>query len=181
METYGKDRLDRWFDSALQQYGRAEPRTGLEARILANLESSEQAGAGRRSRWALVPVAATASIAVALWVGIGTQHSTKQPIAASSSTGNPKSTAARENHPAAAVPRTVAHHADKHVLKRTTKVAKEPKLEQFPSPRPLTEQERFLKQYVEKFPDEAMLIAKVQTERQKELERLVTDGSSNSD
>jgi len=60
-------------------------------------------------------------------------------------------------------------------------VAKEPKLEQFPSPRPLTEQERFLKQYVEKFPDEAMLIAKVQTERQKELEKLVTDGSSNSD
>jgi len=46
-----------------------------------------------------------------------------------------------------------------------------PKLDQFPSPRPLSEQELALARYVNEFPQEAMLIARAQEEYEKEIQR----------
>jgi hypothetical protein len=60
-------------------------------------------------------------------------------------------------------------------------VAKEPRLSQFPSPRPLSEQEQLLVRYVTESPDEAVLVAKEQAERQKELEELIGNESSKAD
>jgi hypothetical protein len=48
-----------------------------------------------------------------------------------------------------------------------------PKLDKFPSPRPLSEQEKMLLEYVQQNPEEAAMIAQAQTAfaRQQELER----------
>jgi hypothetical protein len=49
--------------------------------------------------------------------------------------------------------------------------AVQPKLDQFPSPRPLSEQEQILVNYVAKYPETAALIAQARTEeREKERE-----------
>jgi hypothetical protein len=56
-------------------------------------------------------------------------------------------------------------------------VAEEPRLEQFPSPRPLSEQEEMLARYVQEETQEAKLVAKAQTEMLKkeslEFENLI--------
>ncbi len=51
-------------------------------------------------------------------------------------------------------------------------VADNPKLDHFPSLRPLSEQEKLLVRYVQQFPKEAELIAKEQAESENEVERL---------
>ena len=49
-----------------------------------------------------------------------------------------------------------------------------PKLDQFPSPQPLSEQEKILVSYVEDYPDYAVLVARLRTEalRRDELEEM---------
>ena len=54
----------------------------------------------------------------------------------------------------------------------TVVAAANPKLDQFPSPRPLSEEEQLLVRYVHEFPEEAVLIAKAQAESEKEIEQL---------
>ena len=51
---------------------------------------------------------------------------------------------------------------------------KAPKLEQFPSPSPMNEQEKMLARYVRKFPQRAALVARAQTELQKRDQREMT-------
>jgi hypothetical protein len=46
-----------------------------------------------------------------------------------------------------------------------------PMLEQFPSPTPLNEQEKMLARYVEEFPQKAVLVARAQTDLQKQNQR----------
>jgi hypothetical protein len=64
-------------------------------------------------------------------------------------------------------------------------VAAVPKLDQFPSPRPLSEQEQILATYVAQFHDEAVLIARARKEamerdREKELREAPSDGNEDS-
>jgi hypothetical protein len=53
-------------------------------------------------------------------------------------------------------------------------MAGNPKLDQFPSPRPLSEQEKLLQSYVAEYPERAVLIARARTEalRQDQLEEM---------
>ena len=60
-------------------------------------------------------------------------------------------------------------------------LASEPRLEQFPSPSPLSEEEKLLKEFVRNSPQEAVLVAQAQAERQKELDRLMADRASKSE
>jgi hypothetical protein len=48
-------------------------------------------------------------------------------------------------------------------------------LAQFPSPRPLTEQEQFLRIYVRNFPQQAAIVAQDQTKTDQEMEKLLAD------
>jgi hypothetical protein len=57
-------------------------------------------------------------------------------------------------------------------------VAAYPKLDQFPSPQPLSEQELALARYVHDFPREATLIALAQAEHEKEIQQEMEDASS---
>ena len=176
MEPNDKD-LDRWLDGALRQYGNAEPRAGLERRILANLESAAQdQSRGRTWLWAWGTAALMACIVVAVWIGIDWHHATKRTFA----TANPPNAGA-STRGSQSDPRQVAaapHHVGRHSMPPNIEAAKEPRLEQFPSARPLSEQEQLLARYVAELPEEAVMVAHAQLERQKELEKLVADESS---
>jgi hypothetical protein len=53
-------------------------------------------------------------------------------------------------------------------------IAAAPRLDQFPSPQPLSEQEKILASYVEKYPERSVLLARARTEalRQDQLEEM---------
>jgi hypothetical protein len=69
MENNERDRkLEQWLDEALSEYSAAEPRLGLEQRVLARARAEEQTRAGRRSWWRWMP--AFAAIAAVLIVAV---------------------------------------------------------------------------------------------------------------
>ncbi|SRR6266567_6296091 len=178
-----QDRLDQWLDAALQESGNAEPRMGLDGRILANL-AAEKAGmtAWRRRWWAFGVVAAMAVVVVVLWSGSGSSYR-KSARKLANNTPSAAQKTSRGNAPpeiersveATVQPRTRQHPA------KTVEAAKAQRLSQFPSPRPLSEQEQLLARYVRESPGEAVMVAQAQAERQKELEKLAADESSKVD
>ena len=173
-----KDRFDRWLDGALQQYCSVEPRAGLEHRILANLELAAQDKSNSRSWWWVFATAALmACMAIAVWVGIDMHHATKKTVATAKPANVGASTKGSQSAPpqVAAVP----HHVKRRSMRPNIEAAKDPRLEQFPSARPLSEQEQMLSRYVREFPEQAVLMAQAQAESQKELDRLFADESSN--
>ena len=177
-----QDRLDQWLDSALLEYGSAVPRVGLESRLLANLAAEKARVGVRRRWWVLGAAAAIACAAMAMWLG-GINHSksvdkiagkTTSPLQ-KTDTAKEQSEAKRPSLEAAVELRPRPRSA------KTVAAAEEPRLSQFPSPRPLSEQEQLLERYVRESPGEAIMIARAQAEQQKELEKLAADGSSRGD
>lgn len=183
MNLDDKDReheMDRWIDDAVAQYGKAEPRPGLEIRVLARLAEARRESSRTRRWWsALAVTAAAILVLVMVW-----QQRTKPShipadqvanVATSPRTeehaGNTRpldknATSARENHPLA-----VAQNSSNHrrpVIARAAQNA--PKLEQFPAPQALSEQEQLLARYVQEFPQKAALVARAQTELRKQDE-----------
>jgi len=186
------DALDRELDAALAKYAAVEPRAGLEERVLANLRArGEHAPARGWWRWAVAgALAAVVVIAVALALRSGKpaqRQVTNQPPSAKPSqqarfespntllTGRGDKLA---QHTQNSGLKTNARHAD-----RATVTASAPKRDQFPSPEPLSEQEKMLARYVENYPEQATLIAQARTEElQRELaeEMAETGGNQNS-
>jgi hypothetical protein len=159
---------DQWLESALIQFGKAEPRVGLENRLLANLRA-ERAQAYLRRRWwrALGMVASLAAILVAVRVEERDRERKPESTAATSTTNRAE---ARELVQPRPIPQIV-HPAREVVLRRPAHrptrdlaVASTPKLAQFPSPQPLSEQERILASYVAKYPEHAALVAQARAE-----------------
>ena len=159
---------DQWLESALIQFGKAEPRVGLENRLLANLRA-ERAQAYLRRRWwrALGMVASLAAILVAVRVEERDRERKPESTAATSTTNRAE---ARELFQPRPIPQIV-HPAREVVLRRPAHrptrdlaVASTPKLAQFPSPQPLSEQERILASYVAKYPEHAALVAQARAE-----------------
>lgn len=182
--------IDRWLDAALGQYAKAEPRAGLETRVLATL-CAEQTLTARKARWwwALATAVAFAAIVVGIWLGQDSpQHATATMAAISRA---PSQEIQKQNTQATEKPATLAMVS---TVRRTQTVsgarAKQslakacvdeplptlastsaPKLEQFPSPQPLSEQEQLLMSYVAHYPETAALVAQAQTEQvRQELE-----------
>jgi hypothetical protein len=166
-----RDRLDDELDVALAKYAAAEPRAGLEERVLANLRA-ERARAAEHSWWRWPAVAAlavvivvAASVAWRSWKpvqNITTQHrpdTTGTQAHAGTQVANNSGRSLIQPHEIGSVrrlkPRTVSLRAT---------VASVPKLDLFPSPQPLSEQETILARYVTKYPEQAALIAQARTE-----------------
>lgn len=181
-----EDEFDRILDAALAKYASAEPRTGLEERILATLHSSEIPMLHSAwSRWALGT--ALAAVLMALVIGL---RSIK-----------PNSEVGRHQKPAQLRSSEAELHGlgqdvdvHKHqapidtsavstiTIRRKPKVPKNPKLDVFPSPHPLSEQEQMLARYVAQFNDEAVVVARVRNEgmrvdREKEMQEVERSGN----
>lgn len=152
--------IDRWLDEGLSRYADVEPRPGLESRMLALLASEQPAP--RTISW-LALAFSTAALAglLLLWlrpalqpvsgpdmrwtaqlppVPLSLQHTTLPTAAARRSEG----------------PRNVTVAPARHGM--------EAKQERFPSPSPLSEQEKMLVRFVENFPRKAALVAQTQAE-----------------
>ena len=190
--THSNDKareVDQWLESALHQYGQAEPRPGLENRVLASLrierEQSERTRVAWRRRWWLPLWSVTAVVlaVVAVWVWQSGREARPQTTAKKSAMTQRETAQAGPIKPAAvdrssvkAAPvrtigtRTLAKGIESHLAVEAKKhreiplasnqtLAATPKLDQFPSPQPLSEQEQILMSYVAKYPATAALVA----------------------
>jgi hypothetical protein len=173
-----KKDIDQWLDAALGQYGKAEPRAGLETRILANLRAETDRAASKRRWWAAAGmVAATAAIAAVIWLGRGDRVRT--PAGAGTTTA--RRDAGSGDRPSQdptvrPVPQQLLEQGARNAIRRPPTRPRPPevthvaKAEQFPTPAPLSDQEKLLVRYVQEFPQRAALIARAQTELRKRTE-----------
>lgn len=170
---------DRALDAALAKYAAVEPRTGLEQRILARLRSEPDRIPGRPWwQWSAVGVVAMLLIVATIawkWSGPGKNVAQQQhPSVPMRSVQRPPTQVATNKRvqPHARIDRRQETRARRHSAPQSALVAGGPKLDQFPSPRPLSDQEKLALEYVERSPEEASLIARAQDtlNRQQELE-----------
>lgn len=162
-----RDALDRTLDAALAKYAAAEPRAGLESRILAQLQS-EQRTIPTHSWWQWGAAGAIAAIFIIVaslaWKSskpgkIVVQQHRSAPIELVA----PSTTlAVNSGLPTARRLRTRPGRIKARRGSSSALVSDEPKLDQFPSPRPLSQQEKLALEYVEKSPEEAALVARAQ-------------------
>lgn len=178
--------VERLLDDALAQYGMIEPRPGLEGRVLARLAEAREHSS--RSLWWRTSFAfgVAAVLALALfWFGrLDRRVAREIPVAKISAppqTGGP----AKRVEGSSAAPSSQKHggqlkrggrgpeNVSRDKFAGATEPNTPPRLEQFPSPLPLNDQERMLALYVREFPQKAALMARAQTElrKQDELER----------
>jgi hypothetical protein len=171
-----KDALDLALDAALRQYAAVEPRAGLEQRVLAQLQS-ESARLRNRSwlQWcAAGAIAALLALTLALaWRSNRPPRISQRNPSAPIEGLQPSATRVAVNGDIRVTPviRVRQKTTPQHVPQRPV-VADLPKLDQFPSPRPLSEQEKLALEYVERFPRQASLIAQAQNNfaQQQEME-----------
>ncbi len=190
------DAIDRALNTALAKYSAAEPRVGLEERVLANLRSERD---NLRESWwrrpiTIVPVSALAAImivtAVLAWRferphpssatkrspvtaprdKPGSQpagsHATEHPEGGRKNPGGAQmALSVKSAHEHRAQAQSVRGQSAEGIATPT------PRLDQFPSRQPMSEQEAALIRYVREFPAEAVMIAQAQDEYEKELEK----------
>jgi hypothetical protein len=162
--------LDVALDAALAKYSAVEPRAGLEERVLAHMRE-EQTRYAERGWWRWGFAAAVVAIFVVAVALAWRSGKTSQPVIAN----RPSVLAPSPKAPAVAVdasadasnkknavrPRErVSIHRSAHLSPHAAVMATVPKLDQFPSPQPLSEQEKILESYVEKYPEHAALVAR---------------------
>ena len=183
MANQNQDELDRRLDAALAKYAAVEPRIGLEERLFATLRA-EHGRVRDRAWWywgAIAAVVAVFLVTLALpWRSdkqpqpvvanravVTTQPSKERTI---QTVSNARSSGVRPVRIRPDAARKVAVPPSPPTLAN----ARPPKLDQFPSPQPLSEQEKILQSYVAENPEQAVLLARARTEalRQDQLEEM---------
>jgi hypothetical protein len=155
--------LDRELDTALAKYATVEVRPGMEDRILANLRAAGEHAPARwrwpwTIRWSVAAVAVAAT--VLLIVGLAWRSGARPAPAIAQRQGTPlDAQSATPQSKSIRLPAPVT----RPVVRRIVATAA-PKLEQFPSPQPLSEQEKLLAAYVDDYPDRAVLLARARIE-----------------
>lgn len=162
--------VDRWLDDALAVYAKAEPRAGLEGRVVARLAAARRESRRDWHWWGVLAFSALAAlVTAAVWFGrVDRRMIPRTPIAKVESPGKTASPTVPGSPRSAPKQPTRAVRAGRVQHFSTVQSVAAPKLEQFPSPSPLTEQEEMLALYVREFPERATLMARVQTETQKQ-------------
>lgn len=143
MREWRQDRLDEMLDDALASYGKAPEREGLERRVLAKV--NERTMPARPSgRFVLAMGAAAAAACCLVWWEM--PKMTMHPSPAATTTTTPKTSKTEE----ALLAKTIPARDPTVVLSRPAKLrsrpkrSAEPKLPQFPTPSPMTGEERAL-------------------------------------
>lgn len=165
--------LDDQLEAALAKYAAVEPRAGLEERILANLKAQEQSD-HRIAWWRWAVSMATALLIMTGLIWRAERHRPEEAIhlANSQQTQQQVATNTTAESGNRAVVRKTSIRRRRHTPTAALAEA-EPKLDQFPSPRPLTEQEKLLAEYVSQFHQEAVLVARARAEvLRQDLERM---------
>jgi hypothetical protein len=146
---------------------------GLENRILANL-ATQQASVMTRRRWwwAFGVAAAMAAVGMIVWLG-GINHvKSADNIAHKTTTAAQKTATANGQFE---VKRPMAEAAIQRRARprsaKTIEAAAVPRLSEFPSPRPLSQQELLFAGYAKHFPREATLIAQEHDKFEKEIQQ----------
>jgi hypothetical protein len=177
-------------DAALAKYAAVKPRAGLEDRILATLRTERERPTGATWwRWTAAAVALAAiAVATALIWNAGDSGGNSRALAPSDhplSTTSPPQVAANITGPSLRqqVPGVVREERKHGLHRQALAVAVAPKLDQFPSPQPLSEQERMLASYVATYPEHATLVARARAEalRRDAAEELKTGQASRED
>jgi len=187
-----RDKLDCELNAALAKFTRGEPRAGLEDRILANLRM-EREHVSARAWWRWPAQGVTAAVVTIAAISFMWKSGKPTPNLA---VHQPAKTVQSDKQTEASIPAnymgSTAHPAVRTATKKPTSSgvfhpsnvsASGPRLAQFPSRRPLSEEEQLLVRYVQDFPQEAATIAKAEAESEKEIEQLGGDQPSktNSD
>ncbi len=141
--------LDQLLDSALSTY--AEPRTGIEARVLANLSAQPT-----RRRWLPWAIALPIAACIALLLLLIPSHNRTKPIRQAQHNTAPQTQPAPQNSLAQATPvpshqpkpRILAAHAAPHLATAQAP----PKLDVFPTPHPLSREEQAMVDFVANAP-----------------------------
>jgi hypothetical protein len=177
-------RMDEMLDSLLASYSSVEPRPGLETRILANVRDVEQRKPARpwwrfKGLWAAAAVAA-AIIVVGLFIG-GRQN-VKQPPIVVKTTPTPVQPHAPQPEPPEVVTGTPEHHRPRaavtpavestHLESASVPLGRRPEI--FPTPTPLSEQEKLMFTYLANTPKEEV-VAQIQRNDQKEADEFWED------
>ena len=176
-----QDEFDRVLDAALAKYTAAEPRAGLEERVLANLRG-EQVRVPDRAWWRWSAVAAVAVVIVVVLALSLRSDKASRPIVVNHPSTPTEAPRQRETEIVSNAHRSGTRPARPGTAREPAMqpsppevaIARAPKLEQFPSPQPLSEQERLLQNYVAQNPEQAVLLARARTEalRQDQLEEM---------
>jgi hypothetical protein len=164
--------LDPVLDAALAKYAAVEPRAGLEDRVLAHLQAERERVPVRAWwRWSIagaLAVAVVAALALAWRSGNPSGNPSHPAVANHSPAPAPVAKAqVAANGESRGVRTSVATPVRKSAGHREylpAAIAAAPRLDQFPSPQPLSEQEKMLQSYVAQYPDRAVLIARARTE-----------------
>jgi len=154
------DDFDRTLDGVLAKYASIEPRAGLEERILTNLRLARvTANARPWWNWRTAGMLAVVLLIVALLMW-WRKPSSQPPVVAD----RPPVREAPMDPYLANRESTHAGKNKRHRRPATSRpphetVASGPKLDVFPSPLPLSEQEKLLAIYVGQYPEHAALVA----------------------
>jgi len=138
--------VDELLDASLKQYRAEEPRAGLEMRVLAGVRSRQGAARRRRLVWALA--AGAGMLAAIVLVLHSARSPRREPVVTASAPRQAAKTAASPGSADSRVwsPRLVQGPREKpRTPKPGARATKRP--EQFPTPMPLTEQEKLLLTY----------------------------------
>jgi hypothetical protein len=193
LEDAKHDELDKTLDAALARYAAVEPRAGLEDRVLSTLRA-EREQIPQRSWWRVHYIACSmagalavvAIVAIALaWRSSGPSH----PVVANHSSAT---TQAPNVPPTQVISNSEDNGVRSSVLSSPRRISAPrsrpavvasavPKLDQFPSPQPLSAEEMALVRYVGRFPEEATLIAQAQAEFEKEIQQKMNDPRSQTE
>ena len=142
MDDKEKRFVDELLDASLRRYASAEPRPGLEGRVLAGVRARQQA-MRRRTAWFWVAgLASAAAMATLLVISLAHRQPAPSPAIAKAPV-TPSAPVVAKAVPA--TPRPVPHRPLRHVVP----AAVDWRPQQFPTPRPLSEQEKLLVAYVQ--------------------------------
>jgi len=170
--------IDRWLDEAVQQFANTEPRPGLEGRVLARLAEAERQPARNLRWWGVLAISTAALLALVFFtIGRSKLNPVQTPVAHEVTPARTQPEIRKEDGTAAGnnLPRNQSlpprHNAASRELASLARPGA-PKREQFPSPAPLSDEEKMLASYVRSFPGKAAQVARAQAElhKQEELE-----------